>query len=262
MLSLIITVVAIIVLPGNYADKNVYDFVTEKTVLREISVAESYNKMVFSEREKFDLNSILTGDNSKYNIFFFKGKVVDIKSYEVSWTDENNEVWGPFLRNIISVQLEDVYTDSVLTGKKTIRVLTTEPLNFVNDKSVEIKIGESFVFLNCWALDDKYFNQVSQQSQSGKIYDTSLQMADVIIGRRWNSIFPIVNDSVLIYNEYFSNVTDISKNALLSTNSNFDEFINSKSDFIEDYIVVNMSDFEKSIDNLIKTANKTNNVLE
>lgn len=79
-------------------------------------------------------------------------------------------------------------------------------------------------------------------------------MSDVIIGGVWNSIFPVANDRVLIYSEYLSDITDISRNTLSSKNSDFDKFVTDKADFKEDYVIVTISDFEKSIDGLLKNS--------
>ncbi len=131
--------------------------------------------------------------------------------------------------------------------------MTTEVLNNTDDSSVRINIGDDYVFLNCWSLDDKYFNQISQQPKNNLIYDTSLLLADVIIGGIWNSVFPIENNKILIYKEYFSNVTDITKHTNLLKTSDFDKFVTNKAKLNDDYIIINMSDFEKSIDSLLKT---------
>lgn len=236
----------------NHTNKNTYIFNSEKTVLKEISASSNNYITTHGLRDQFDLNSILTGDNYKYNTFFFKGKIVDIKSYEVEWTDENNETWGPFLRNIIFVQPDEIYTGIFQSNKEIVRILTTESLNRTDNNSVKINIGDDYVFLNCWILDNKYFTQISQLSKNKHIYDTSLEMADVIIGGIWNSIFPVVNNNILIYNEYFSDITNITKNSLSSKNSDFDKFITNKNDFSDNYIIVNMSDFKKSINILLK----------
>lgn len=229
-------------------------FNSENTTVKEVPIDGNSNISTESSRAPFDLNSILTGDNHKFNIFFFKGKVVDIKAYEVSWTDENNEVWGPFRRNIISVQLDEIYTGNVPVKNKIIRVLSTENLNRANSGSVKINIGEEYVFLNCWVLDDKYFEQITRNSESNQIYDSSLMMSDVVVGGVWNSIFPVANDSVLIYNEYLSDITNITKNTLSSKNSEFDKFVTDKADFKNDYVIVTVSDFEKSIGSLLKNS--------
>ena len=48
---------------------------------------------------------------------------------------------------------------------------------------------------------------------------------------------------------------DITKHTLSTKTSEFDKFISDKNLFSNDYIIVNMRDFEKAIDTLIKNYN-------
>lgn len=223
-----------------------------RSTLKEIKSTD-YNSNIISHgmRTKFDLKKILTGDNYTYNTYVFSGTVQDIKLYEVSWTDEKGEEWGPFTRTILSVKIKKEYTGSATSENGIVRVLTTEVLSAEREDTVKINIGDTYVFVNCWSLDDKYFGYISENDPISYENDISLQQADVIMGGAWNSVFPVENNTVMVYHEYFENNTDVLQKKLSASSINSDKFVSSDSILNDEYIILNVTDFEKSFSALL-----------
>ena len=223
-----------------------------RSTLKEIKSTDNNSNIIsHGMRTEFDLKKILTGDNYTYNTYVFSGTVQDIKLYEVSWTDENGEEWGPFTRTILSVKINKEYTGSASSENGIVRVLTTEVLSAEREDTVKINIGDTYIFVNCWSLDDKYFGYISENDPISYKNDISLQQADVIMGGTWNSVFPVENNAVMVYHEYFENNTDVLQKKLSASSINSDKFVSSESILNDEYIVLNVADFEKSFSALL-----------
>lgn len=238
-----------------YCKNNSNVIVSGNSTLREISHSDYVaNHVVYGSRSEFNLNDILTGNNNTFNTFVFMGTVEEIKSYEVSWTDENDEEWGPFLRNIITVKIDKSYTDDISFDNNCVRVLTTDPLMVDKEGSININIGDTYVFANCWVLDKKYFNYIATNNSISYENDLSLREADVIMGGAWNSAFPVMDDKVIVYHEYLENNSNALSNKVSANSIDSDRFVSSDSIANNEYIILNASDFEVSFKSLLDNA--------
>ena len=255
LIAISLSVVAVMLIAGcgllfNQINRN--SITIGRSTLKEIKRIDNNSGIIEQGvRTEFDLNKILTGDNYTFNTYVFSGTVQDIKYYEVSWTDENGEKWGPFTRTILSVKVDKEYTGGASSENGIVRVLTTELLSAEQNNAVRINIGDKYIFVNCWSLDDKYFDYIASNDSISYENDISLKQADVIMGGVWNSIFPVENDTVMVYYEYFKNNADVLRKKLPITSINTNKFISGDSDLNDDYIILKITDFENSFYDLL-----------
>ena len=211
---------------------------------------QNYQINSYETREMFDLESVITADN-KYNTIIVKGKIVNLEEYEISWTDENNETWGPFSRSIITVETDTVYHGNFKSEKNTIKILYPHSLSEVCDESVKIEKGKEYVFANCWMLDEKYEEQNKDALFYG--YDKSIVLADAIIGGAWNSMMPVEGNTVTLYHGYLNDVADVDKKIIPFKTDNATRLTNSESLKSGYFISVDIEDFEKDLSEIISS---------
>lgn len=212
----------------------------------------SYNGL----RSKFDLESILLGineDGYRFNTFIFSGTVIQAKEYQSAWIDDEGRTWGPFSRTILEVKLNKIYRgESPVTGD-TIKILYPYALSLSSDDSVKIVENVEYVFVNCWVIDDTYYEYLSNYCKSA-INDESINQADIIIGNAWNSVFPINEETVTVYHEYFD--SESNNMSAISTIDSVTPYQSVPYEAVEsgDYIQLNMEDFEKLFLNLLENT--------
>lgn len=68
--------------------------ITENVQFRKVEINQN-NDVVnsFCSREEFDLESIITVYDDTFNTLVFQGKITGLDEYELSWTDENGDVF-------------------------------------------------------------------------------------------------------------------------------------------------------------------------
>ena len=219
--------------------------------LSKISVNEQNNQInSYETRGMFNLESVITGDN-KYNTIIVKGKIVDLEEYEISWTDENNETWGPFSRSIITVETDKIYHGNFKSKNKQIKILYPHSLSQVSDESVKIEKGKEYVFSNCWLLDEKYEEQNKDAIFYG--YDKSIVLADAIMGGAWNSMMPVEGNTVTLYHEYLNDATDIDKKIIPFKTENAVRLTNSEALKSGYFISVDIDDFENYLSGILSS---------
>lgn len=210
----------------------------------------------YASRETFDLEAIITGNNHTFNTIIFQGKITNLEEYEISWIDENNEQWGPYSRSIITVELSDIYHGKNPAKSNTIKVLYPNSLSLNFDKSVKIELNKEYVFSNCWILDNQYRNYIKNNNLNYYNNDISINHADVIMGGAWNSLFPVENDSVTLYHEYFNSVDDIKSKTLPYDEKNAARLTNKDALKNGDFVSLKNTDFENEFDKLLKKFDK------
>jgi len=209
-------------------------------------------------RMPFNLRSIITGDTGDgyvLNTYVFSGTVIDRKEYEVSWTDENGEQWGPFPRSIIEVRVTKEYHGESPVKGDIIRVLYTQSLSETFSDSIRIMDNSEYVFVNCWRLDDKYFAYDAQINPNhGK--DVSLSKADVIMGGTWNSVFAFDNGKVILYHGYVSYDARAMEEVLPSDSVMTDKLTSPDSLKFGDFVALDAKDLESVITALFENPEK------
>jgi len=200
-------------------------------------------------RTKFDLRAIIKGegsDNYIFNTYVFSGKVIYLKEYSVSWTDENGEKWGPFPRAVMEVAVNREYFGKSPVEGNVIKILSTSSLSWVLNNSVQIKESGEYVFVNCWVLDEVYDNYDVIYNPAAVNADLS-SYADVIIGGAWNSMFPIKEDNVVLYHGYFEHDEEAKSKILPYDAINATDILtNPHSLETGDFVAMKMDDFEEA----------------
>lgn len=210
--------------------------------LKEVAIPENRTVEASSSRAPFDLNAIMTGKNSEgfsFNTCSFRGKITDMREFELSWTDEKGEEWGPFSRSILEVEV--IGKSPVQT--ETVRVLYPRSLSSLEKDSVAIEKGGEYVFVNCWLIDARYNDYNKEHNEIQYKYDTSTQYADVIMGGAWCSLFPVENNVVYAYHGYFDGNAEAQK--IAATNASTISKLTS-ADAVEngDYIALDNTKFD------------------
>lgn len=178
--------------------------------LSEVAIPENRTVESASSRAPFDLNAVMTGKNGDgftFNTCTFRGKITDMREFDLSWTDEKGEEWGSFSRSILEVEV----IGKSPVQKDTVRVLYAHSLSSLEKDSVAIEKGGEYVFVNCWLIDDRYNEYNREHNEIQYKYDVSSKYADVIMGGAWCSLFPIENGIVYAYHGYFDNYAEAQK---------------------------------------------------
>lgn len=194
--------------------------------IKEVPVSAEKTGEAFINRTKFDAEKIMTGDSGStsekynFNTYVFKGKIVGMKEYDFSWIDEQNGNWGPFRRSVLEVEVTKEYGGKSPVEGKTIKVLYPHSLAVLERDSVSIDKDSEYVFTNCWVMDEKYYSY--EKANYGRKYCSVLKElnADVIMGGAWCSLFPVENNMIYAYHEFFDNyegAKDIIVNATAAT---------------------------------------------
>ncbi len=225
--------------------------VSDNIQLKKIDINLSTTEInAYGAKVPFNIKSIISSDN-KYNTIIFKGRIINLEEYEISWTDDNNEHWGPFSRTIITVETNNIYHGALPTKSNQIKILYPHSLSMVYDDSVRIELNKEYIFANCWIIDGKYEEQAKNSNIDFYSYDKTLNIADAVMGGAWNSLLPIEDDTIIIHNEYFNSLTNANIKVLPYNETNATRLTNKNSLKNGSYIAVNFEIFEKEFINLI-----------
>ena len=218
-------------------------------VWEEISVEEISDEVIMKgSMADFDLKKKISE-----NDYVFSGTIVSIKEFENSWTGDNGELWGPFSRTIIEVKLNKEYYGKILIKDNVIKVCYPHSLLLDFGYSVPLKKGGEYIFLS------KMFSKDYIEERRNNIPESKSEIekhADVIIGGIWNSLFPVQDEKVTVYHEYFYYDNDIMKRVLpyepFETNKKTVSGTFENSNFI----VFSKDDFEKAFLGLFEKPEK------
>lgn len=172
-------------------------------------VFPSSSPVFHAQRSVFDLSDILSGCNGQINTIVFVGIIKTIRTYDISWKNDLSEEEGPFEESLLTVEITRTY-GTHLPKDKTITILYPYPLATEEADAATLMEGQEYVFTNCWNIDEAYAaycNKLDPSGSWGK--DPMLSKADVVSGAVWCSIYPIENETVLIYRDYFADMPDV-----------------------------------------------------
>ncbi|MBR6996727.1 MAG: hypothetical protein IKH96_12055 [Ruminococcus sp.] len=141
----------------------------------------------------FDLDSVIEETD-----LVFSGTVIDRKEYEVKWTDENGENWGPYRNAVIEVKINDVYYGN--TDKETIKIYYPQSLSTLYTGAFLLKQDQEYIFL-ANNFDEDYY-----EMKASNPHDRFEQekYADIYITNSRDAIMPVINNIVSVYNGYFN----------------------------------------------------------
>jgi hypothetical protein len=127
----------------------------------------------------------------------FRGTIIDRKEYEVSWTDDNGQNWGPNGNGVFEVRVDEVYCGQ--TDRKTLRIYFPSRFRQSGNGIFGLNDGQEYIFI-ANAFDNDYYAHLAENPLDRT---EPYRHADMYInGTRENAI-PIINDIVLPYYDFF-----------------------------------------------------------
>ena len=132
-----------------------------------------------------------------YHSCTFRGVIEEMHAYQSRWT-EGGEAFGPNDATILKVRVTDPLAG--MENEETITLLYP----FLNTKiqgcPYTVEVGKEYYFLNCWRLDETYF----QLSSPDSVNDPTLCMADAVTGHAARSFLPVTDDTCVMYRGFFT----------------------------------------------------------
>lgn len=219
---------------------------------KEISIKDGASYSRCSGVEAFDLKESISKAD-----YIFSGEVISRKEYEVEWTDDNGEKWGPFPSSVLEVKISDEYYGLSPTKDGVIKVYYPYSLSMVFDGSFIIKDKGEYVFIT-QDLDKEFVNEKKKIAPDDNFQQE--EHADVYITNPCYDIMAIDGDTVLLQNDYFSWNKDIMKKT--KKYEKVKRNIMSSPKLIESgwFIALDKSDFEKAFSKVIKNPRKIQDV--
>lgn len=209
------------------------------------------------KRAEFNLDKILSGDTGNgytMNTCAFRGTVEKIEELDASWIDNNGENWGPYTNTIITIKPSEIYKGKF--PEDTIKVLYSDTLLDISDDSVKIKKGGEYVFINCWIMDETYENYAKRNDPDIYKHNLILDKADVIMGGIWNSVFPVEDDKVIAYHEYFDKDENIRQKFLSKDVVSTNKLTSKESIQNGNYVILQETDFNTALAEMLNKADK------
>lgn len=201
----------------------------------------------------FDLEKIITESD-----YVFSGTVINREEYEVDWTDENGEYWGPFPSSLIEVKVNKEYYGKSPVEGDVIKVYYPYSFSMAFNNSFLIEDNSEYVFITR-ALDEDFVKQKEINNPDDRFEQE--KYADVYISDTYSNLMAIEDDIVFMCNEFFSdNKAVMSK--VLSDELNCDKIISSQSIENEWLIALDKADFNKAFLDLFNNQDEltlTNN---
>jgi hypothetical protein len=208
------------------------------SVWKEVEQPREYYR-IMAAKEAFDLQKIIMSSD-----YVFKGTVINTREYEVKWTDEKGEKWGPFRNTVIEVNVSKKYHGNSPVKGNTIKVYYPCSLSEIQEDSVLIHKGGEYIFVT-EAFDKDFFAR--------KLPDDRFQQekhADVYVSDTSYKVLPIEEENILMYCDYFISDSKVMAKTNDVEDINTDKIINEGQDGI--FIALEEKDFDKAFTELFK----------
>ncbi len=175
-----------------------------------LTVAEGANNCIVSDAPETDpyLTAIVDDFSfdpdryfakTAYHSCTFRGVIEEMHAYQSRWT-YGGEAFGPNDATILKVRVTDPLAG--MENEETITLLYP----FLNTKiqgcPYTVEVGKEYYFLNCWRLDETYFQLASPDA----VNDPTLRMADAVTGHAARSFLPVTEDTCIMYRGFFTEV--------------------------------------------------------
>ena len=207
--------------------------------------------LAFGSRSPFDLRGVITGQsgqfrNHVFNTYSFKGTIISVKDYKISWIDNDGLTRGPDARGVIEVKLNKSYNGKSPVEGDIIRVYYPRSLSVSFHNYVNFIEGREYVFSGCWVIDDSFADYHSKYSQS--LTNNEIEKhADVYMLGAWVNLFPVENGKVMLYHGYFAHNDEIMKKYIHGLNSDYKTDMLTSPFMLEygDFIAMEFDEFEE-----------------
>ena len=201
--------------------------------------------------EPFDLSKV-TGVAD----YVFSGTVVGMNEYEVEWIDESGEQWGPFTKTVLEVKIVKEYYGEAPVQGETILVYYPFSLSMPLRDFFSIDDGCEYVFIS-QKFDDEFIESREKNSPEDRF--EAEKNADVFISDGCYSLLPVINDKVVMHEEFFINEKEVynqREDDEMSKKSNGmsagEEDVSVEQEEKEDVIVLDKDVFDEAFQNLFE----------
>ena len=138
----------------------------------------------------------------------FSGTVISRKEYEVQWTDNNGEIWGPYRNGVIEVSVGEVYYGH--TDKEIIRIYYPNSFSLKSSGAFLINDNQEYIFM-ANAFDADFF---AEKAANPNDRFEQHKHADVYINGSRSDIMPVKNGIASVFNGYFKDNEEALSRAL------------------------------------------------
>ena len=133
------------------------------------------------------------------NAYVFSGTIISRKAYEVTRTDSEGKVWGPYPQVIIEVKVNKEYKGKSPTEGDIIKICT-QGLAVGSQYLVRLKDGNEYVFKTV-LYDEKYLDILEKEYPEGRFGEE--KYADAFFTHTLDNAFPIKNGNVFVQKNFF-----------------------------------------------------------
>ena len=202
----------------------------------------------FKEPMDFDLRETITDAD-----YVFSGTVISRNEYEIEWTDDVGEQWGPFYKSVIEVRINKEYHGQSPVQNDIIRVYLPYSLSTTFEDSFLIKDESEYVFITK-ALDEEFVESKAEKSPEDRFEQE--KYADVYISDSCHYLMPIEDGVVFVYSDYFYWDKEVVKQIKASDSVMTDKV--SSPYFLEIgwFVALDAKDFEDAFLNLFENPEK------
>ncbi|MBR5683641.1 MAG: hypothetical protein IKW96_10295 [Ruminococcus sp.] len=127
----------------------------------------------------------------------FRGTITDRKEYEVSWTDDNGQNWGPYGNGVFEVRVDEVYYGQ--SDKETLKIYFPSCFRQSGDGIFGLNDSQEYIFI-ANAFDNDYYAHLAENPLDRT---EPYKHADMYINGTRENALPIINDIVLPYYDFF-----------------------------------------------------------
>lgn len=168
---------------------------TNKTVWSEVPIKQYTAFSRCTGAIEFDLEQQISDTE-----LIFSGEIINEKEYEVKWTDENNEQWGPFPSSVLKVKINKLYFGTGFEEEQVVRVYYPYSLSTKFEGTFSLKEKKEYIFMTK-KLDEKF----KEKRKKNASYDKFEQekYADVYISEPYYSVMYVENSKVFMNSDYF-----------------------------------------------------------
>ena len=144
----------------------------------------------------FELKQIVSENN-----YIFSGTIVGLKEFEVEWTDELGEQWGPYSHTLMEVKVNKEYHGESPVKDDILKIFYPYSLSIDFGGSFSLEENNEYVFISR-IMNEDFVNQRKIENPYAKAEPE--KHADVYIQNYHHSFFAVDNGTVFMFNKFLS----------------------------------------------------------
>jgi hypothetical protein len=162
----------------------------------------------------FQLRDEVTGYDRDYghqfNVFVFRGTVLSLRDFEITWTDIYNRERGPIIKGNVEVEINQGYSGASPVDNDIIRLALSFSVSWEISGQPDLIVGNEYVFVTK-VFDEAYDDFIERVSPDFRI--DAEKYADVFLSG-FHSIFVVENEHVIINRRFFEHDNRVMQMAL------------------------------------------------